>query len=116
MMTARFAMTSSSNSAAARSLEKFSGMLLLVGAGKMGAAMLEGWLTLGIDAKTVVVLEPQPAPEIAALAGRGVRLNPKSAEVGPVSAIVVAIKPQVAPEVMPSLAPYVGASTVVVSI
>jgi pyrroline-5-carboxylate reductase len=82
----------------------------------MGAAMLDGWLALGIDPKAVVVLEPQPATEIAALSGRGVKLNPKPGEIGAVAAIVIAIKPQVAPEVVPTLAPYVGSSTVAVSI
>ena len=105
-----------SNAKAKASLAGFSGTLVLVGAGKMGGAMLEGWLGLGMPAAQIVVVDPQPAQEIAELATRGVRLNPSPATVGDVSAIVVAIKPQVAPEVMPALAPYVGASTVVVSI
>jgi pyrroline-5-carboxylate reductase len=100
----------------ARPLAGFAGPLLLVGAGKMGAAMLDGWLALGIDPASVIALEPQPAPEIAALAKRGLRLNPKPAEIGPVAALVIAIKPQVAPEVVPSLKPHVGPSTVAVSI
>ena len=54
----------------------FSGLLVLVGAGKMGGALLEGWLRLGLDPKNVAVLEPQPSPQIAALAQRGLRLNP----------------------------------------
>ena len=54
----------------------FTGTLVLVGAGKMGGAMLEGWLALGLDPKKVAIQEPQPAPEIAALAARGVRINP----------------------------------------
>ena len=69
-----------------------------------------------MPAAQIVVIEPQPAKEITELAARGVRLNPPPASVGEVSAIVVAIKPQVAPDAMPALAPYVGASTVVVSI
>ena len=105
-----------SNAKAHAPLADFSGTLLLVGAGKMGSAMLEGWLGLGMPAAQIVVIEPQPAKEITELATRGVRLNPPPAAVGDVSAIVVAIKPQVAPDVMPALAPYVGASTVVVSI
>jgi pyrroline-5-carboxylate reductase len=109
-------MASSSTSPAARPLAGFAGPLLLVGAGKMGAAMLDGWLALGIAPDKVVVLEPHPAPEIAALAARGLRLNPKPADIGPVPAIVIAIKPQVAPEVVPTLTPYVGPSTVAVSI
>ena len=37
------------------------GTLVLVGAGKMGGAMLDGWLARGLDAESVVVIEPQPA-------------------------------------------------------
>ena len=40
------------------SLRDFSGLLVLVGAGKMGGALLEGWLRLGLDPKRVAVLEP----------------------------------------------------------
>ena len=90
-------------------LADFAGTLLLVGAGKMGGAMLEGWLALGMAAKNVVVLEPQPAGEIAALT----RARPASQSVRPAtsaksSALVLAIKPQTAPDVMPTLKPYVG--------
>ena len=46
------------------------GILALVGAGKMGGAMLEGWLALGLDPNNVVVVEPQPSPEIVALSNR----------------------------------------------
>jgi pyrroline-5-carboxylate reductase len=104
------------NTSSMRSLADFAGTLLLIGAGKMGAAMLEGWLALGIDAKNVVVIEPQPTNDISALTARGLRLNPKPAEVGTAAAIVIAIKPQVAPEVVPTLVPYIGPSTVAVSI
>jgi pyrroline-5-carboxylate reductase len=97
-------------------LADLTGTILLVGAGKMGSAMLEGWLALGLDAKRVAVVEPQPTDAIAALASRGLILNPSPAAAGEVAAIVVAVKPQVAPEVMPSLAPFVGAATVVLSI
>ena len=58
------------------SLNDFSGAVVLVGAGKMGGALLEGWLKLGLDPRHVAVLEPRPSPEIAALATRGLRLNP----------------------------------------
>jgi pyrroline-5-carboxylate reductase len=100
----------------ARSLAHLSGTILLVGAGKMGSAMLEGWLGLGLDPKNAAVLEPQPARELTALAGRGLRLNPAASAIGEASAIVIAVKPQIASEVIPALAPYVGAGTVVVSI
>jgi pyrroline-5-carboxylate reductase len=108
-------MTTSQTNASA-SLAGFTGTLLLVGAGKMGGAMLEGWLALGMAARNVVVLEPHPAGEIAALTARGLRLNPPPGDIGEVAALVLAIKPQTAPDVMPALKSYVGSSTVVVSI
>jgi pyrroline-5-carboxylate reductase len=100
----------------ARSLAHLTGTILLVGAGKMGGAMLESWLGLGLDPRYAAVLEPQLARELTALAGRGLRLNPAASAIGEISAIVVAVKPQIASEVIPTLAPYVGAGTVVVSI
>jgi pyrroline-5-carboxylate reductase len=96
-------------------LRHCTGTQVLVGAGKMGGALLEGWLRSGLDANNVVVLEPQPSPPLAALAQRGVRLNPSEA-IANVAAMVIAVKPQVAAEVLPPLAPLVAASTVVVSI
>jgi pyrroline-5-carboxylate reductase len=78
--------------------------------------MLEGWLSLGLDPTGVVVIEPQPSPEINTLAGRGLRVNPSAGTVGEAAAIVIAVKPQVAADVLPALAPYVGRSTVAVSI
>jgi pyrroline-5-carboxylate reductase len=97
-------------------LVNLSGTILLAGAGKMGSALLDGWLALGLAPRNVVVLEPQPTPELTALSARGLRLNPSAAAVGEVAAVVVAVKPQVAPEVTPALASFVGAATVVVSI
>jgi pyrroline-5-carboxylate reductase len=105
-------MTTSADNA----LGKMPGRLLLVGAGKMGGAMLEGWLGLGLPADKIAVLEPQPTADLTALTTRGVRLNPAPAAVGPAAAIVIAVKPQTAPSVLPTLAPFVGADTVVVSI
>jgi pyrroline-5-carboxylate reductase len=97
-------------------LRNYSGLLVLVGAGKMGGALLEGWLRLGLDPKNVVVLEPQPAPEISALAQRGLRLNPDTKTLSNIAAVVIALKPQVAVQAVPLLTPLVAASTVVVSI
>jgi pyrroline-5-carboxylate reductase len=105
-----------STSSGAPTLTGLTGTIVLVGAGKMGSAMLEGWLALGLDPKSVVAIEPQPAPEIATLASRGLRLNPPAQSAGEATAIVIAVKPQVAPEVVPTLAPYIGADTVALSI
>jgi pyrroline-5-carboxylate reductase len=100
----------------ARTLADFAGTIVLVGAGKMGGAMLDGWLALGLPAASVVVIEPQPTPELTALISRGLKLNPPPTAVRDTSAIVIAIKPQVAPTVVPTLVPLLAPDTVVLSI
>ncbi|MEA2991786.1 MAG: pyrroline-5-carboxylate reductase [Alphaproteobacteria bacterium] len=95
---------------------KFSGQILLVGAGKMGGALLESWLGLGLDPKNVAVIEPHPSNDIKAMAARGLRLNPSRNEIGTAGAMVIALKPQVAAEAVPKLAAMLGPSTIVVSI
>ena len=78
--------------------------------------MLSGWLAQGLDAKSVVVIEPQPADDIRALASKGLRLNPPARDVGEVTALVVALKPQMFREAGPGLKPFATPSTLVVSI
>jgi pyrroline-5-carboxylate reductase len=101
-----------------KSLGTLSGTLLLVGAGKMGSAMLDGWLERGLKPKQIAIIEPQPHKSIKALTRRGVALNAKP---GPkakadAAAIVIAVKPQTAPDAVPPLGLYVGKSTLVLSI
>ena len=43
------------------------GTLVLAGAGKMGGALLAGWLARGLAPGNVVVQDPSPAPEVADL-------------------------------------------------
>jgi pyrroline-5-carboxylate reductase len=105
-----------SSSGESPDLRDFSGLLVLIGAGKMGGALLEGWLRLGLDPKNIAVLEPLPSPQIAALAGRGLRVNPDPKTLANVAAIVVALKPQIAVQAIPALAPMISDSTVIVSI
>jgi pyrroline-5-carboxylate reductase len=97
------------------SLAAVPGTLVLVGAGKMGGAMLDGWLARKLPPKKVVVLEPQPSKAIKALGKRGVRINPKD-RIGTIAAMVIAVKPQTAPEALPLLASMIDRNTVVVSI
>lgn len=89
--------------------------LVLAGAGKMGAALLRGWLAGGLDPAAVTIVDPQPSPEIAALcAERALRLNPPDA--APAGALVLGIKPQVLDEAAPGLGAWIGPGTLVVSI
>lgn len=91
------------------------GPIVLVGAGKMGGALLDGWLRLGLDPRKIVVLEPQPSPEMAAQAISGLRLNPDPAGLRP-EAVVLAVKPQVAPAALPPLQGLAASGAVMISI
>jgi pyrroline-5-carboxylate reductase len=91
--------------------------LLLVGAGKMGGAMLEGWLARGLDPERVTVLEPHPSPALLTLAaGKAIALNPSLDAIEPPELVVLAIKPQALPASAPGLAPLVGPASALVSI
>ena len=91
--------------------------LALVGAGKMGGALLSGWLERGLDPQAVVVIDPAPPEDSAAmlsLAG----IVPRAAVPEGVTAkvVVVAVKPQIMGKVLPGLRPLLGPETVVLSI
>jgi pyrroline-5-carboxylate reductase len=101
---------------ASKSLRDISGTIVLAGAGKMGGAMLSGWLAQGLDPKNLVVIEPHASDDISALAAKGVRLNASAKDAGPIAAFVIALKPQAFREAAPLLKPYAGPSTLVVSI
>lgn len=79
--------------------------VLLVGGGRMGAAMLAGWREQGLSPSVVV----DPAPAAAALAGPGVQVVPAATAVpegfSP-AAVVLAVKPQNADAALPGYARF----------
>jgi pyrroline-5-carboxylate reductase len=103
-------MTSSTTS---RALNTIDGHIVLAGAGKMGGAMLTGWIAGGLNPKRAVVIDPYVSDEIKALAAKGVRLNPDVKDIGAVAALVLAVKPQMFAEVGPTLRAIAGSSLVV---
>jgi pyrroline-5-carboxylate reductase len=93
------------------------GSLVLVGAGKMGGAMLEGWLKSGLATRQIIALDPSASPDMQArLKAWGVRLNPPLASIEKPEVLVVAVKPQILEDVLPSLAPFAAASPLVISV
>ena len=97
-------------------LKDITGTIVLAGAGKMGGAMLSGWLAQGLDANHVGVIEPHPSDDIRALAAKGIRLNPSPKEIGAAATLVVALKPQMFREAGLMLKSFTGPGTLVVSI
>ena len=71
---------SARKSAKQESLAAIPGALVLVGAGKMGGAMLDGWLARKLPPKKLIVLEPQPS---LGLAQRTSRPRPFARQVAP---------------------------------
>jgi pyrroline-5-carboxylate reductase len=89
--------------------------ILLVGCGKMGGAMLTGWLKRGLAPS--VVVEPQGAA-LAGFAGQVTGVATAAAidpEFRP-AAVVLAIKPQEAGAALPAFARFAGPETVFLSI
>lgn len=96
-------------------LQSFAGHLVLVGAGQMGGALLAGWVRLGLDLARVTVIDPRPSDTIKALlADHPTAVNPPAP--APADVLILAIKPQMADEVMPEVKHLVIDTTVIVSV
>jgi pyrroline-5-carboxylate reductase len=91
--------------------------LALVGAGKMGGALLKRWLTGGLPPSSVTIIEPSPSAEIVALAtAQAISLNAHAGDSAAPEALVLAVKPQSLDGAARQIAALAGAQTVVVSI
>jgi pyrroline-5-carboxylate reductase len=95
------------------------GPLLLVGAGNMGGALIEGWLARGMKPGQILVQEPAPAETVAALIKRHrIELHSQAPSElkGSPAVIVMAVKPQVMDAAFPPVAKLAGPSTLLLSI
>ncbi|MHA1545829.1 MAG: pyrroline-5-carboxylate reductase family protein, partial [Alphaproteobacteria bacterium] len=78
--------------------------LALVGAGKMGGALLEGWLANGLEPGAVTIVDPTPGPQVAALvAQHRLKLAPKGGDLAGCQVVVLAVKPQIMGQVLAGL-------------
>jgi len=94
-----------------------SGRLVLIGAGKMGTAMLQGWLDAGVAGDQVVIFDPSPPPEtMAVIAQHSISHNPALDAVDNVEAILVAVKPQMVDDVLPAMKALAKDNPLVVSV
>ena len=90
------------------------GGLVLLGCGKMGSAMLQGWLAEGVDVGSVYVLDPYPSEWLQGLTDQGLHLNGELPETPAVC--LIAVKPQMMGEALPRLQGMGNRSTVFISI
>jgi pyrroline-5-carboxylate reductase len=94
------------------------GPLLLVGCGKMGGALLEGWLSQSLPPAEVWIVEPNADP-LQGFIARGVHHVPDAdalpADFRP-ALIVFAVKPQMLAEALPAYKGFAGKGAAVLSI
>ena len=88
--------------------------ILLVGCGKMGSALLNGWLSQGTPAGQVSVVEPM-LPDLPDGVSGYAEAAALAADYRP-AAVVFAVKPQSMDDVLPAYAKYAGPETVFLSI
>ena len=88
--------------------------IVLLGCGKMGSALLEGWLAGGLAPDRFTILDPAPTPRLEDLAREGLHLN---AEIPDAPAVaIVAVKPQMMGTALDRLAPLGNRDTLFISI
>ncbi len=85
--------------------------LVLLGCGKMGSAMLEGWLARGLPSDSVWVMDPYPSDWLSA---QGVHLN-QALPANP-AIVLVAVKPQMMADALPSLQALGNGETLFLSV
>ena len=85
--------------------------LALLGCGKIGSALLQGWLDEGMQPERVNVLEPQPS---GWLQSTGVKINSKQKICPDVA--VIAVKPQLMGEALPAIKHVGGGATLIISV
>lgn len=85
--------------------------LVLLGCGKMGSAMLQGWLKGGLPPASIWVLDPHPSDWLKA---QDVHLN-ADLPAGP-AIVLIAVKPQMMADALPQLAAMGNGSVLFLSV
>lgn len=89
--------------------------ILLLGAGRMGGALIDGWRKAGaISLSDILVRDPHPTPELTALSG--LAINPPDHDLGRASTVLLAVKPQLWREAAAQAAPHLAPDAIIVSI
>ena len=88
----------------------------LFGAGKMGFALFQGWMRGATSTSRFFIWDPAPSADLEKLRSNQILINPQADEVDVLDVIVVAVKPQILADVLPTLKTLVADKTVVISV
>jgi pyrroline-5-carboxylate reductase len=91
--------------------------ILILGAGRMGGSLIEGWaLTNAFAPDRLMLRDPHPGEPAQAAAAKGARLNPPDAALSEAQTVLLAVKPQIWREVAGAVTPHLHPDAVIVSI
>lgn len=91
--------------------------VVLVGCGRLGSAMLEGWLATGaVAASDLIILSPSEKPAAEAARGKGARINPPLEALREARTLVLAVKPAVWRAALEPLVPHLNPDVLLVSV
>ena len=91
--------------------------VLLLGAGRLGGALIEGWRRTGaLTAADLLIADPDPGPEALAAGREGARLRPADPEIASARTVVLCVKPQLWRAVATAYAPRIAGDAVIVSV
>lgn len=90
---------------------------LLIGCGRLGSALVEGWLAHGpVDPRRLMILTPSAKPATDRAARAGAVINPDAAAMADARAVVLAVKPAKWREAVGGLADGLAGEAVVISL
>ena len=93
------------------------GPVVLLGCGRLGSAIVEGWLKTGVVAPSdLIILTPSEKPVAERARALGARINPPTGELEAARVLVLAVKPAMWRAALGPLAACLGAGTRLVSV
>ena len=96
---------------------RVSGPVVLVGCGRLGSAILEGWLlTDTVAPSDLIILSPSEKPAAEAARSKGARINPDPEALKTARVVVLAVKPAMWRAVATPLLPYLGDAATILSV
>jgi pyrroline-5-carboxylate reductase len=91
--------------------------ILMLGAGRMGGAILDGWRLAGaFPDSELMICDPKPGEAAARAGAEGAAVNPKASELAKARTVLLCVKPQIWREAAAQFAASLSQDAVIVSI